>query len=182
MSGLELEEFVEMKNKIEEEMNQKNLRNRKRKNKSFKEDRFDNENMLLITLIWMKYYPKNTLMTFFLNITEYHLDLILRKTLKTLRKILAPLIKWPTDIEFLEYLGKFKDFVFDETEGVVCVIDRTEIEVPSPQDKKGRKILWFRKKFFSINFQIITLLNGEIIYVSIVKKSVRIKVIGIVSN
>ena len=81
------------------------------------------------------------------------------------------MIKWPTELEFLNYLNKFQNFVFEEISGVVCVIDGTEIEVPKPRNKEQQKILWCRKKFFSINFQVIVLLNGEIIYVSSYMKS-----------
>ena len=88
-----------------------------------------------------------------------------------MKKVLSPLIKWPTELEFLDCLKKFKDFVFDGIEGVVCVIDGTEIEVPKPKEKDQQKILWNRKKFLSINFQVIVLLNGEMIYVSNYKKS-----------
>ena len=73
-------------------------------------------------------------------------------------------------MEFFDYLDKSKDFVFNEIEGVVCVIDETEIEVLKPKNKDEQKILWCKKKFFSINFQVIVLLNGEIIYVSNYKK------------
>ena len=93
LCGLELEDFIEVRNKIEGDMNLKNKRNKKRKNISFKEGRFDNETMLFITLLWIKHYPKNSLITFFLQISKFHLNLILKKTLKSLKKILSPLVK-----------------------------------------------------------------------------------------
>ena len=171
LCGLEFNEFLEVGEKIKIEMYLKTMRNKKRKNKSFKKGKFDNETMLFITLLWLKHYPKNSLFSFFTGISSFHISLIIKKTLKCLKKALSPLVKCPTELEFLGYLDKFKDFVFKEIEGVVCVIYGTEIKVPKPRDKNQQKILWCRKKFFSINFQVIVLLNGEIIYISNYKKS-----------
>ena len=153
------------------EMDLKTMKNKKRKNNSSRKRRFDNEMMLFVALIWLRHYPKNSLFSFFLGISSFQISFIVKKTLKCLKKVFSPLIKWPTEFEFLDYLDKFKNFVFDEIEGVVCAIDGTEVRVPKPRNKDQQKILWCRKKFFSINFQVIVLLNGEIIYVSSYKKS-----------
>ena len=47
------------------------------------------------------------------------------------------------------------------------MIDGTKIKVSKPLDpKKQKKIFSMKKKQFSLNFQIIVLLNGEIIFLS----------------
>ena len=100
-------------------------------------------------------------------IRGFELNLIIQKTLNCLEKNYNNSIKWPTELEFLDYLNKFKNYVFDEIESVICVVNGTELKINQSSDKQLQKIFFsMKKKQFSINFQIIVLLNGDIVFVS----------------
>ena len=79
LCGFEIDEFLGIRDKIEIEMNSKTVKNNKRKNESYKKGRFDNEMMIFITLLWLKHYPKNSLLSFFLGVSNSLINSIIKK-------------------------------------------------------------------------------------------------------
>ena len=166
LSGFFYEDFQEILGFINLEMDSKPTRNTIRIQESYKESRFKNEHLLFMTLIWLRHYPKNSLMRYCFNISAFEINMILNKTITSLIRALSYLIEWPSDEKFKELMEKYKDFNFDEAPNILCVIDGTEIKVPRPQPKLQKEIYSAKKKQHSLNFQIITLLDVSIIFVS----------------
>lgn len=147
--GMEYGDFCEINEKIEENFRNLTTRNTPRKNQKYKMGRFESKHSLFIALIWLRHYPKDSLMKFIFDLSDYELDRILKKILDLIEKEFSHIIKWPSELEFLEFLDYFKNFFIDDFKGVVCIIDGTEIKVPKPKNIDKKFYIPSKKTIFS---------------------------------
>ena len=166
LSGFDFDKFLEISDKISPEMDLITSRNTERKNESYKTSRFRNEHHLFITLVWLRHYPKNSLCLYLFCLSKYEFTSIINKTLSCIEKVYSDFIRWPNQKKFDILMKKYQDFCFEGLENIVCAIDGTEIQVPGVKGDEGRFLYSVKKKQFSVNFQILTLLDGSIIYIS----------------
>jgi len=165
MTGFQKNEFEELFQLIEKDMSMITTRGNPRKNIKAKKGKYNDREIFFITLYWMKNYPKDEFMSFFFNLSRKYLMKILKNTTEILYKRFSAFIKWPKEDEFLDYLEYFKNYTFEPFKNHICVVDGTEVQIRSP--KKDQKDYYSVKKSqHSINFLIIVLLDGRMIYVS----------------
>lgn len=127
---------------------------------------------LFITLFWLKNYPTNETLEFIFKKTNTYLMNLIKKTLICLYQCYNGIIEWPTDKEFEKIDEKFEKFYDNDIWGVPCVVDGTEIRVRRPTSRKNqKKIFSGKKKQFSVNVLLVTLLDGRFIFVSDHRKS-----------
>ena len=118
---------------------------------------------------WLLHYPSNSMLEFIFDLSSVHLLNIISKNIEIFYKKLSKtqmLLKWPSVDEFISFLEKFDSFTFGPFKNHIYVIDDTEVTIRRPKDKEFEKRSYSPPKQHSLNFLIITLLNGRIIYCS----------------
>jgi len=165
MIGFQKNEFDEMFQLIEKDMSMVTIRGNPRKNIKRKNVKYNDREIFFIVLYWMRNYPKDEFLSFFFNLSRKYLMKILKNTTEIIYKRFSSFIKWPKEEEFITYLEYFKNYSFESFKNHICVVDGTEVQIRTP--KKDQKDYYSVKKSqHSINFLIIILLDGRIIFVS----------------
>ena len=76
-------------------------------------------------------------------------------------------IKWPSDSSFTDLLERYDSFTYGPFKNHICVVDGTEIQIRRSIDYDLQKESFSMKKHqHSLNFMLITLIDGRIIYCS----------------
>ena len=163
-TGLRINEFHEIFNLIEEKLEKRTTKGEKIKNKKRK-IKFDNKEQFFITLYWLRNYPKDEVMEFFFDLSRNYLMKIIRNIIDVLSLKINHFIKWPTEEEFMNYLDYFDNFCFEIFKKYICVVDGTEIRIRRPKENQ-KSFYSMKKSQHSMNFLIIVLLDGRIIYIS----------------
>ena len=132
---------------------------------------------LFATLVFFSLYPSEELLGAYLNEHGRTCMKWVSQVLYAIGPILAKEIAWPTEDEFQAEKLKWQQLMDGVCEGVVCVIDGTEIQIEKPTkpirhpDNKNHQLTWScKKKQHSLSVQVISKLNGEMIFVSPAEK------------
>jgi len=96
---------------------------------------------------------------------------IINRTLKATSEHFKNKLNWPTPEEITSYKERFKYFQNPGFEDVLFVIDGTELAISRPSNhEQERRHYSPKKKQHSLNLMVITLLNGYIVYYSVLQK------------
>jgi hypothetical protein len=121
---------------------------------------------LFITLLWLRQYLTDNLLSSFFGLSNFALNRIVKRTLISLDDSLSE-ICWPTDDEFERLCVKFRHFGHDELANLILVTDGTEIPIRRPKDKEIQKAFYSpKKKQHSVTIIVNVTLDGSILYVS----------------
>ena len=133
-----------------------------------RESKYSKEEELFITLFWLRHYPTNNLLEFIFNLDQANLMRIISKNIDILYQVLqGKFIEWPNDNEFDLLMEKYQSFTYGPFRDHICLIDGTEIRIRRSKDSEMEKRTFsMKKRQHSLNFLLITLVNGRIIYSS----------------
>ena len=112
------------------------LRSTPRKNNRISSrEKYPVSTILLLTLFWLRTYPTMTLMQILFCLHPRTLVKYLNRMVASLKVVLSSEITWPTHQEWTQHLREFNSWLpskDDSFNGVIAVVDGTEIQISRP--------------------------------------------------
>jgi hypothetical protein len=166
-SGVTLDEFLELAMAVEPEWANLTSKGEPRRNDWSVDPAISFRAQLLITLIWLRISPPLSLLSWAVSLHRRSLAHFINRTTNALYSALVEKeIRWPTEPEWQEQLQRWDPQLPAHIKHCVSVIDGTEICVPRPSDRtQERRHYSPKKKQHMVNFPIVCLLDGKIIFV-----------------
>ena len=137
----------------------------KRKRARSQEETMPIEEVLSMTLFWLREYPSMILLSALFHRHPRTLVKFLKRMIKSLKEVLKNEVTWPTEEEWADILKKFNPLLPSSLEGCVAVVDGSEFKIQRPSKEPYQwKHFSVKKKQHSLNALFIVLLDGRIIY------------------
>lgn len=127
------------------------------------------ERRLFITLVWLRHYPDDRMLSHLFQISESNLSRIYHEGVDLLYESLHDMIRWPDEDEIKLILDETEKNLPEVLKGtkVLAIVDGTEVEVSRSIDYNTQNNMYSgKKKKHTLMWQVTVLWNGVIVHLS----------------